>query len=127
MEEEAEVEVPHLQVPRPPARQAQAHPDHRALENPAAVAVPAAPVGREIQAQPGNRPLTLAHAQAKLNSHPQQFILLHLALLRRWTLLRWRLQHCVSLRLALPQRHRPLRPPRRQSRHLSRTMALRRL
>ena len=48
--EEAEVEVLHLQVPRPPAPQAQAHLAHRALEN------PAAPVAREIQAQPGNSP-----------------------------------------------------------------------
>ena len=53
MEVEVGVEVLHPQVPRPPAPQAQAHPV-RALANPAAVAVPAAPVAREIPAQPGN-------------------------------------------------------------------------
>ena len=54
---EEEVEVLHPQVPRHPAPQAQARPARRALlENPAAVAVPAAPVAREIQAQLGRYP-----------------------------------------------------------------------
>ena len=51
---EEEVEVLHPQVPRPPA---QARPARRALlENPGAVAAPAAPVAREIQAQRGKYP-----------------------------------------------------------------------
>ena len=54
---EEEVEVLHPQVPRPPAPQARARPARRALlENPAAVAAPAAPVAREIQAQRGKYP-----------------------------------------------------------------------
>ena len=55
MEVEVGVAVLHPQVPHPPAPQAQAHPV-RALANPAAVAVPAAPVARGTQAQPGNWP-----------------------------------------------------------------------
>ena len=127
VEEEVEVVVPHPQVPRPPAPQAQARLAPPALENPAAVAAVAAPVAREIQAQPGNYLTILAQAQAKLTPHLQQFLLFHLPFLRRRTLLRWRFHHCLSLWLALSLRHHPLRPPWCGSRHLPRIMALRRL
>ena len=54
---EEEVEVVHPQVPHRPAHRALlGHQGHLALENLAAVAVPAAPPARETQAQPGNSP-----------------------------------------------------------------------